>query len=456
MSNRPEGEFHSALDPLLEGFPQEEPPADLQQRCLDALRQAAGQTAQRRPVDRFRYLQPLAVAAAVLMLVVGVANFRSVMPRGASEEPRPPRHESAETTTATAPTDPETGEAAGTRPEPTRPPDGYAAEKAMRSKTVTATDGVWSTDESERALNQERLHSGVIADKREGTYAFGTPVRSEPFEYAGGALRLGRGPAPDSAAFSDGVRTRYGVAQLPASAEAGVVGTVTETMPAAPAAPWADTSGERQREVYKRLEIEVDDVEQAHAKAAQIIDGAGGYVAQEDVYTDQSSGNEATLSARVPVDRLGDAVAKLRDLGRVVGLHGTAEDRTAEYYGRGQQVRDTSAEEERIIQQLAQEDSRTKRQALRARLQSLRSKLQSQKQTLKDLSLRTHYAILDLALTQRYGTAEYLGRVRSRAGLAMSWVLATALIWVPLLLLWWALRWRRGRRASERCETPGA
>lgn len=244
----------------------------------------------------------------------------------------------------------------------------------------------------------------------------------------------------------DDVMTAYEIAEAPPT-------DTPKAEPATPAAPWEDTGGERQKEVCKRLEMEVNDVELAHKEAVRIIDGAGGYVAQEDLTATADSGSEANLSARIPVDRLEDAVARLRDLGRVVALHGTSEDRTAEYYGRGKQVRESSAEEARIVAQYEKEKDRAKRQALYARLTQVRSKLKSQKDTLQELGARTHYATVEVLLTQRQGAGEFVAQVGSRAVLALTWFLATALIWGPLLLLILTLHWRRPR-ADRPSEAP--
>ena len=405
MSKRPEGEFHSPIDPLLEGFPLQPPPADLEQRCVNALHEAASE----RPLNRRFHLRPVAVAAALLMLVLGVATFPRVVPKVTGDD----RQGAAE-------------DARVLVGPPVAPP-------ASPVDSVTALP--------ERPYYKSPL-------PRTGEPPAGDSV---VVERTGGAVW--RGPAQPPSPYVFGTQSGYTVTQIPGSAEPKVDTAAGQGAPSAPAAPWEDTGGERQKEVYKRLEMEVDDVELAHKEAVRIIDGAGGYVAQEDLTTTADSGSEAHLSARIPVDRLEDAVARLRDLGRVVGLHGTSEDRTAEYYGRGKQVRESSAEEARIVAQYEKEKDRAKKQALYARLTQVRSKLKSQKDTLQELGARTHYATVEVLLTQRQGAGEFVAQVGGRAVLALVWFLATALIWGPLLLLILTLRWRRPR-ADRPSEAP--
>jgi len=393
MSKRPEGEFHSPIDPLLEGFPLQPPPADLEQRCVKALHEAASE----RPLNRLFHLRPVAVAAAVLMLVAGVATFPKVMPGRVTQE-REMVHLSA----------PGAGDIMAKIPLPS------------------------PTGETPPVQSVTQLPAGMAT---EGARWRGYPRSLE-------------NPRPDGAVISLRAQPGYTVTQVPGLAAPEVNTALGQEAPSAPAAPWEDTGGERQKEVYKRLEMEVEEVEVAHKEAVRIIDGAGGYVAQEDLTTTADSGSEASLSARLPVDRLEDAVARLRDLGRVVGLHGTSEDRTAEYYGRGKQVRESSDEEARIVAQYEKEKDRTKKQALHARLTQVRSKLKSQKEALQELGARTHYATVEVLLTQRAGAGEFVAQVGGRAVLALTWFLATALIWGPLLLLVLTLRWRRPRAES--------
>lgn len=408
MSKRPEGEFHSPIDPLLEGFPLQPPPADLEQRCVNALHEAASE----RPLNRLFHLRPVAVAAALLMLVLGVATFPKVMP-GRVIHQREMLRLSA----------PGAGDIMTKTPLPSPTGETPPVQSFTQLPADMATDSVRWRGYS-RSLENPRPDGAVLS------------LRAQP---------------PSS--YVLGTQSRYTVTQIPGSAEPEVNTALGQEAPATPAAPWEDTGGERQKEVYKRLEMEVDDVELAHKEAVRIIDGAGGYVAQEDLTTTADSGSEANLSARIPVDRLEDAVARLRDLGRIVGLHGTSEDRTAEYYGRGKQVRESSAEEARIVAQYEKEKDRAKKQALYARLTQVRSKLKSQKDTLQELGARTHYATVEVLLTQRQGAGEFVAQVGGRAVLALVWFLATALIWGPLLLLILTLRWRRPR-ADRPSEAP--
>lgn len=91
------------------------------------------------------------------------------------------------------------------------------------------------------------------------------------------------------------------------------------------------TSG-RVRDVAATLRLRVpnaDRLSDAAGDAMQITRTLGGYVAYVDVDTAGKSGR-ATLTLRVPVGRVQDAIVRLSDLGTIVGQHVSISDRQVE------------------------------------------------------------------------------------------------------------------------------
>lgn len=383
MASQHNDDFDSPLDPLLENLPTEAPPADLRQRCLDAV---AG--AERRRVrarwSGWRTVGTLAAAVAGLLIVVAVMSPMFFFPAKRSEP----------------------------------------IESAMPPAVVGSAPSARAAEGGPPAMGGE-----------------GGPMGSTA-HWAAKTATKGKG----GAGYSDS-DARLGVpGGMAASAKAPEPGGAY-TEEAAPAHPWRDNSGERQKEISKTLSVEVEKVEEAHDRATSIITKANGYVLSERLQAGEGGSSEAHLTARVPVDRLDGVVAQLRELGKVLELHGEAQDRTRDYNSRGAGIREMGAGEDELVAKYEKETNPTRKQALYEQILQLRQDNQQHKGALQDLSERTHYALLELTLTERTGPKEYLQRTLARTATLAGWVLATAVIWLPLLVIALVL-WRRlGRRS---------
>ena len=209
-----------------------------------------------------------------------------------------------------------------------------------------------------------------------------------------------------------------------------------------PTRPWRDDSGERQKIAHKDLELAVEDVEEAYDEAASIIEKAGGYVDTENITVEESGEKQAVISARVPVDQLDDVVAGLRKLGEVISLVGESEDRTKEYDGRGAEIRDLGAEEVELVAKYEKEKNKARKRELYRRIMALREQNSRHKATLKDLSDRTHFAYLELILVEKLSPRAFLNDIVENMAFLGSWIGATAVFWVPALIIVLAV-WRR-------------
>jgi hypothetical protein len=212
---------------------------------------------------------------------------------------------------------------------------------------------------------------------------------------------------------------------------------------AAPAKPWRDESGERQRIVHKDMAIEVREVERAHEQAASIIEKAEGYVDSEAMEVLDDAPDYAHLTARVPVKALDGVVAQLRRLGKVTRLVGEGEDQTKAYVTSGSGIRSIAENEMQLVERYEQERNPERKQQLYRQIQALRAENRGRKQQLLRLSDQTHYATLNLTLTEAGGAARrFLAKLGDNAVKVLGWVGATAVIWLPLLIGAYLL-WRR-------------
>lgn len=352
----------SPLDEVMENLPTENPPADLAQRCVRALRDAEKRTA---PSTWGHQLSRYASVAAGLLLVVVVSGVGMSM------------------LTQT----------------------GVFAKAGLKAST----------------------HAGM--DAAEAPEA-PSPAVKKPLSPVSRAWGTAAGPAgvpPVSGRRADGV-----VLSEEGYQEEGV-----------PARPWRDTSGERQQMISRQMWIETEKVEDAFDRARALIQKAGGFIADESLTVQDSGRSEGHLTARVPVDQIDGVVAQLRELGHVVQLKGQTEDRTEEYYNRGAGIRDLGASEDELVAKYEKETDPAKRRELYQQILDLRQNNQAQKGRLEGLSRDTHLAVLDLTITETAGPGAFLQRVLENSGRAFGWILATAIFWVPVVLLLWWLRRRK-------------
>lgn len=216
--------------------------------------------------------------------------------------------------------------------------------------------------------------------------------------------------------------------------------------------PWRDFSGERQVITQKQMEIEVADVERAYDEARAIVEKHGGFVASDRVSIAEGQRDTAHLTIRVPVGSFESAITDLRQLGEVVRLVGESADVTEEYYTRGAETRERADREQWLIDRLENARTEAQRRQLRQQLAALRAEMKQEKELLTNLAEQTHWPVLELVLNENTGPGGFFARMLSESLTALAWVGATAVIWVPIVVLL-TLFWRRRVPAAPRSES---
>lgn len=418
--------FASPLDEVLDNLPQEDPPADLEQRCREALDAEAATTRPAHPRWHAPVRNVIAVAAS-LLLIVGTANLLMTtggvrgMARGLKAYQIP----------ASAPEMDRASEPRGDR---------VAEEREMSAETPPPPSAP--------------MEPGVRAGRPGGA---GAPA--DAFAPAGAERHMEPEPARDVVSAA-GVEVREEIAQAEAVDErptpmGGVVmGTPTvPTRRRAPTVedPWRDFSGERQVITQKQMEIEVADVERAYDEARAIVEKHGGFVASDRVSISEGQRDSAHLTIRVPVGSFESAITDLRQLGEVVRLVGESVDVTEEYYTSGAETREMADREQALVEKYEAETNPVRKRQLKAQLDQLRAELRREKEILTNLAEQTHWPVLELVLTENTGPGGFLARMLGGSLTALAWVGATAIIWVPLVVLL-TLFWRRIMPAAPRSE----
>ncbi|MGD9496660.1 MAG: DUF4349 domain-containing protein [Armatimonadota bacterium] len=424
--DRPDS-FASPLDEVLKNLPHEDPPADLQQRCLDALDEAAGQTRVAHP----RWWAPVrnvVAVAAGLLLIVGTANLfqagrmaqgRARMTSALSDEKQLEVAAPADRVAAEMPGEPQAAPRAPA-PEPLPAPAAPAARDEAARRVQLAGDEL---GRERRSLPDE------YAEQAEGDMVMAQAAPAEQRVEDEAALGMMDVVAPRTPAVSAGTERR--------------TPTVED--------PWRDLSGERQVITQKEMEIEVAEVERAYDEARSIVEKHGGFVASDRVTISEDQADSAHLTIRLPVASFESAITDLRQLGKVVRLVGQSVDVTEDYYTEGAQVREMADREQWLIDRLENARTEAQRRQLRQQINALREEMRREKEILTNLAEQTHWPVLELVLTESTGPGGFFARMLSGSLTALAWVGATAIIWVPIVVLL-TLFWRRIVPASPSSE----
>jgi len=453
----------SPLEEILEGMEMQEPPADLEGRCLTSLRDLHSREQFAR---RGAWKPVLAAAAAGLIislvsvtslpvtkgvggraaLVAGKPAIEPPLPMPPTAVPRLEREYAAE------PPSPSSLES-GSLNSPEKTPAFPQTTGGSRPQARPSLPGA--------PAKPGAAPSGDLAPGGKGDVAAlapAAPLAEAPAEPPAEARR--EGADRDTAALR---RAQPKPLEPPASssqpsrAPMGI--TPAETTPPPPPTdyrnqweksngeveqPWYDFSSERRKIIRTVLGLAVDKVQAAYDEARAIIEKADGFIERADLRLEKGARREAHITARVPVDELEGVLAQLRQLGEVTLMKSESQDVTREYRGRGEQIRNLGATEDELVRQYLSAKDRAAKQRLYEQIMSLRARNQSHKSALKGLSDRTHLAVLELTLTEKLTPLRFLVSAAGHISEALGWIAVTAFIWLPLLVLGiWGLR--RGR-----------
>ncbi len=455
MTRRPNDTL-TPLEETLTNLPQEEAPADLEDRCLAALdaAQAAGPAPLEGP-DAIRRKRPVpwnhfAIAAAASLLIALVAmplltqvrekapgrtfdlyqSYDASGPSGPTATTRNSRTASAPAPAAPAQEPPEVTfgrrhasyqsvldkDRAKTEAEetPAPPPGGPAAGRVVTS-TVNEGYGTSFGQDSAGAQRAPRREVGEVGQVAERKVRDAT-APPPPVVQAGGELRLAQTvPAP-------------GMPEAPPATDAVVP---------APAEPWNDRSGDRKKISTRDMTIETPNVEAVYQQAVSAIEKVGGYIAHEDLVMQDEEPDRATIAARVPAASFDAVVQQLRGLGKLVKLTGSSEDRTQEYQSRAADIRALSDAEQQMVRRYDNASAEQKR-VLRAALDELRRSREKEKQALLKLAAETSYAYLDIAIVEG---GHFWHNLQDKCAAALPFAMALALVALPFFVV--AMVWRR-------------
>jgi hypothetical protein len=287
-----------------------------------------------------------------------------------------------------------------------------------------------------------------------------------------GVAGLARSDAPTSEALTQRERLE---AALDERNQSPVPGFTTESQggtpatgalaPAVPTTRSADAqtlaTTNRAQRVSASLMIEVDDSDAVSSSAQKALDltrRLGGHVLSSTVVTGEDA--NATITVRVPVARVQEAVVQLSALGSIVTQQVSIEDLQATLDSLARRERSLRAQIAGIVARLESEslDAET-RARLEARVKNLRAELRSLRRVTSATNAEARMSTIQLSLvtTESQGgvaPASRLDRTLDEALNVLVWegviVLAIAIVAAPFALM--ALALWLGRRLYRRRE----
>lgn len=196
------------------------------------------------------------------------------------------------------------------------------------------------------------------------------------------------------------------------------------------------------------LELEVESAEDASTRITNIAITKQGFVQRVDIYESPTGAKSGTVTIRVPVDEFEATVQEIKNLASlVISETVSGQDVTEEYIDLEAQLKNKYAEEEQYLEILDRaltiEDILKVTERLswvRAEIERLEGRLKYL-ENLTDMSTITSYLEEEKRVEIPVEKWRPLDTIRNafRAGIAGFQVIADALIWIGMIILFFAL-----------------
>ena len=251
------------------------------------------------------------------------------------------------------------------------------------------------------------------------------------------------------------------------SAKIGVPSLAYQTPPGSPAPDRVSAQIPVERKLLRKGEmtVEVRSVTDALAKLGQIVNSVGGHTTNQSERQNEYGGRSASVTCRVPADRLDAAIEALKVLGPPRSLTLTAEDVTTEYFDVGVRI-STQTQLERQLVALLQRPTNKLAELLEIERELARVREEIDRLEGRKRSWDNQIALSSLVITLEEpapvvaGTgggllrtlAQSFGEAAENFVLAVAAIIAATGSILPVALLvgavgWMAVRLRRRRRA---------
>lgn len=302
--------------------------------------------------------------------------------------------------------------------------------------------------------------------------AVGCGAANEPTAFTG-AKAMFRAPSADAVPV---VAER---ASLPAdfSRSRGMMGMLAEPPGASPPAVGGEAAPARKAEapppadgpsrkiIYNAdIALVVEDFAQSEPKIAELVEAAGGYIAEQTLLGSPGARRSARWKVRVPVDRFEGFLRQITQIGELERNQRTSEDITEQFYDIEARIRNARLEEETLAGILRDRSGKLedilKVEVELSRVRGEIEQLQGRLRLLENLSALTTVTI-NIREREKYQPAPpvapdfatLVGRTFRQsvdrlvdAGKAVVLFVVAVAPWLPLIVLTAFLAWLVGRR----------
>ncbi len=225
--------------------------------------------------------------------------------------------------------------------------------------------------------------------------------------FAGGGPSLSGGGSDDSGASGDS--GGGSVAEAPSAggdsgggAEAARKAPATDALSQPPTVPGTGFApGRRERRIERSISMTLmapdDEIPQAADDVNRVTARHGGFVLRSELDTGDG-GSTGSFELRIPSGRLQGALRDLAQIATVGSQSQTGQDVTRDYVTATDRLQAARAERRSLLRRLEEADTDAEAEALRARLDLVAGEINGLRGQLRDLRLRTEYAIVSVDL----------------------------------------------------------
>lgn len=204
--------------------------------------------------------------------------------------------------------------------------------------------------------------------------------------------------ASDSAAWSNSMPAEGAVQEAGVYEEAAEadMGTGSET-----AALEENAVSDRKLIKNVSMAVETEDYAGLISVVQSRVEELGGYTESFESYNESSVGSRsASLTLRIPADRLDEFVSQVEEISNIVSRQETVEDVTLTYVDLESRRRMYEEEEDRLLSLLEQAETLEEIIALESRLTEVRYQLESMESQLRTMDNQVNYSTIYLSIDE--------------------------------------------------------
>jgi hypothetical protein len=193
-------------------------------------------------------------------------------------------------------------------------------------------------------------------------------------------------------------------AALPPAVEEGLGNRVAQMgfRPAASPAPVPEPGLAWGRRIVRQaaLEVELDDVDRAIARLTDLVEAAGGYVADTQVHSDEKGVARATVTAYVPPAAFGRALGDLERIGHLRTRRVTGQDVSEEFVDLEARTRNLERHEAQLLSFMGKAQKVADLVSLENELARVRGEIERLSGRIRFLRARTEMAGIQVSLVR--------------------------------------------------------